>query len=206
MSLIIRLFIVLGLLYLIGLIQGVGSRKALNAREYITFDGETATVLKRNSAISEVLKVESIQKVEYKYNPAKVTYTGATVGGVTTGGFHTTNASYSEIPTGNSGRAYIKAKYPAKSPYLKEIILSTDELVESAKHNTTVSKFLKENKLILKYENEKTKLTDSENYVLREAISKGDQGLQYGITQRAYLEQQLTISDCNQIISWLSVN
>ena len=132
MSLIIRLFIVLGLLYLIGLIQGVGSRKALNAREYITFDGETATVLKRNSAISEVLKVESIQKVEYKYNPAKVTYTGATVGGVTTGGFHTTNASYSEIPTGNSGRAYIKAKYPAKSPYLKEIILSTDELVESA--------------------------------------------------------------------------
>ena len=66
--------------------------------------------------------------------------------------------------------------------------------------------FLKGHKLILKYENEKTKLTDSENYVLREAISKGDQGLQYGITKRAYLEQQLTISDCNQIISWLSVN
>lgn len=206
MDSILPLLMLLGIMGIACAVDAIKRKNIPNAIQYITFNGETATVLKRNAVISEVLKVESIQKVEYKYNPAKVTYTGATVGGVTTGGFHTTNASYSEIPTGNSGRAYIKAKYPAKSPYLKEIILSTDELVESAKNNATLAKFLKGNKLILKYENEKTKLTDSENYVLREAISKGDQGLQYGITQRAYLEQQLTISDCNQIISWLSVN
>ena len=180
------------------------SGPVINVDDYVTFEGGTATLLKRGKKlVNRSMRVEMIDKVDYKFNPEKITYTGATVGGVTTGGFHTTQASYSEVSTGNSGKAYIKITTLPDSPTLNEIILTNDELIESAKNNPRVAKFLQGNKLILKYENEKTKLTEEENYVLAEAIKTANQALQYGVTQRAFLEQQLTYSDCNQIILWL---
>lgn len=53
------------------------------------------------------LQVKRSSYLSYTYNPSETVYTGVTVGNVHTGGFHRTEASYSERET-SSGRGFIQ--------------------------------------------------------------------------------------------------
>ncbi len=54
------------------------------------------------------LSVQGSQTFSFTYNPSQTVYTGATVGGITTGGFHQTEATISERAH-SSGNAYLTA-------------------------------------------------------------------------------------------------
>ncbi len=56
-----------------------------------------------------VIEVKSSSITNMKYNPSQAVYTGATVGGITTGGVHYTQPSYS-MSSSNTSRGYIIAK------------------------------------------------------------------------------------------------
>lgn len=173
-------------------------------KQYILFDGETATLLKRGEEAVKTLFVEALDEVDYVFKPSELVYTGASVGGVSMGGFHTTEAHYQEKSLGATDRASIFCRYTDGNKIIKKIKLATPELVESAKENPKIKKFVKRNSLVLEYNTKDTKLTESEQYVLQRAIEEGNQALQYGVTQRAFIAKHLKKAECYDVINWLS--
>lgn len=177
----------------------------------ISFENETDTaiVTKRVRSNGWDIKVKQYTKRYTKYNPSKTIYTSATVGGVTTGGFHQTQATISSVGAGGSGGYYLQAKAPKKDEVLedeylmlKSIRLSAN-LVDEAKKDKRVSHLLQGNELVLRRKNKDTELTPEEKEILARAIRAGDIATQENITERAFAAQFLTKEECNNVLEWL---
>lgn len=167
-------------------------------------DTNSAKLLQRSETSASLLHIEQIQNTYTKYNPSKMVYTGATVGGVTTGGIHTTEAYLSTQAGPNSGRYHIYAKgHGRKVISIQKIELSKD-LLKEAKECKEISKFIVGNELVLKYNTPDTKLTREEQEILKKAIDTFDVALQENITQRAFIASMLTKEDCMAIKKWVS--
>ena len=69
------------------------------------------------------LNIKGSKTLSFTYNPSKTIYTGATVGGITTGGFHQTQASYTEHMH-STEKAYLEASSSGVSFEVFQIILS----------------------------------------------------------------------------------
>lgn len=171
---------------------------------------ESAKLYKRVGSNLNNMDIKQYTKTTTKYNPSKTVFTGAMVGGVMMGGFHQTDAYLSENSEGGSGAYYLRVKVPSEtelfeSEYiiLKSIIL-TDELAAQASNDKRVSKFLKGNTLVLKHEDSKAKLTDSEAYILKQSLESGNIAMRQNITQRAFFASQLTWQECYDIKDWIS--
>ena len=118
-------------------------------------------VLKAESKNASALKMEKHRRTSYKYNPATITYTGATVGGVTTGGFSYDEAHYTSKAEGFTGKYDLWYTDVDKKLHLVTDIELSKSLVTSAKKNKTVAQFLKDNTLHLKHEDAKSEHHDA---------------------------------------------
>lgn len=165
---------------------------------------KTAELFKRSDVSASYLSFAEHDISYTKYNPSQLVYTGATVGGIHTGGFHTTKAHYSSHSQGRAGKYYIYSKdHNGKVVIIQKIIL-TEELLEEASKSATIKKFIVGNCLELKYDTPETKLTAAEYDILRNATMSYDHATQLNITQRAFLASQLTRADCVAILNWVS--
>ena len=170
--------------------------------QYYTYDKATytLTLIERNySAFSKAIKVEPHRTVSYKYNPAELEYNGVTVGGVTTGGFHVNPASYSPSSMEKSGK-YQLVLMPGYN-VIKNIILPTG-LVAVAKNNRTLEKFLKKDRLELKYTGGDAEMTEYERSIMSHNMTSRPD-LFYNAANRALAAQALTKEDCEAIKYWL---
>ena len=77
-------------------------------------------------------------------------------------------------------------------------------MLKEAKSDPVISKFLKEDYIYLKKETADTKLTEEENYILRQAVNSNDYAMQQNITQRAFLATLLTKAEHDAIRNWIS--
>lgn len=197
-----------GLFATLGVASIVG-KKEMQERQYIVFDKESksATLLQRNAISSASFYIQPIDKVHYDFKPSELVYTGATVGGVTTGGFHTTEAHYREKSDGASGKALLLAKLRnGETVTIKKIHLSDEKLKEAAANDPRIKRFLKGNALVLEYSGKETELTKDESFLLKKAISTNNKAMQNYVTQRAFLAMQLTKEDCENIKNWVAGN
>ena len=121
-------------------------------------EDKTMTLYQRSKISYAAVHWDPLYEHDLKYNPSKTIYTGATSGGITMGGFHTTEAYYQERPAKKSGRyiAYLKF-HNGDRIYIKEIIL-VGKVLEEARKNSKISKFLKGDRLVLLNQNAKSKL------------------------------------------------
>lgn len=112
-----------------------------NEKEYLRYNGnDTVTILERCSGITAYLAVEQYRQSSYKFNPATATYTGVTVGGVTTGGWTVDEAHYSPEVGRYTGkynlfykeRRQIGGKWEADWHLINYVILS-DQDAKAAK-------------------------------------------------------------------------
>lgn len=72
---------------------------------------------------SPSISVEKGGSLQYTYNPSETVYTGVTVGNVHTGGFHQTQASYSER-VHRSGKGYVEISKGGKKFTLATVTMS----------------------------------------------------------------------------------
>jgi len=181
-------------------------KKQKENENYIIFneDTDSAKLLKRSEMSASLLTIETIQNTYTKYNPSKMVYTGATVGGVTTGGIHTTEAHLSTKVGGDSGKCHIIAKGKDKKIVEVKNIELSKELLSEAKKDKAISKFIVGDKLVLRYNTPDTKLTREENEILKRAIETFDTALQDNITQRAFIASMPTKEDCLAVKKWVS--
>lgn len=190
-------------------VANVIEKKEEQEKKYIVFNKESksATLLRRDAISSAIFHIQTIDKVHYDFKPSELVYTGATVGGVTTGGFHTTEAHYRERSDGASGKALLIAKFRnGETATIKKIHLSNEKLKEAAANDPRIKKFLKGNDLVLEYGGEETKLTKDEKFLLEKAIAEHNEAMQNYVTQRAFLATQLTKEDCENIKKWVAGN
>ena len=178
----------------------------------IEFDVKTdsAKLYKRVDANANNISIKEYTKTTTVYTPSKTVFTGAVSGSVMMGGFHQTKANLSTTSQGGSGAYYLRVKVPSETELfeneymsLKRIILS-DELATLASNDNRVSQFLNGNTLVLEHNDENTKMTDSEMYILRQAIETQDVAMQENITQRAFFAKQLTYKECSAVKDWIS--
>lgn len=188
----------------VAIFAGKNLKEGEERRHILNKGGKTAILYQRSAFSSSVFRIQRVHKVHYDFEPSKLVYTGATVGGITTGGLHTTQAHYKEVSEGTSGKAMLIAKFSDGETETIEIIhLANEKLVAEAANDPRVSRFLKGNDLVLKYSDEKSELTDDEKYVLKKAIAENNTAMQRYITQRAFLATQLTTEECKNIKRWI---
>lgn len=125
-------------------------KQAHEARQTMSYDSNTKclTVLERSPQLKEALTIEAAHDIIANYTPDRIIYTGATVGGITTGGFHTEKGGYSMSLGGKTGKYYLSYKFakyivtsnpdPRQSQYQSDIVsfvrLTTSDFEEAQNH------------------------------------------------------------------------
>lgn len=104
--------------------------------------------------------------------------------------------------TKKSEKYFLTVRFPHNDVNIVEIKLNDKTLAE-AKNNADIKKFISGDKLVLVYNNDDTKLTDNESYILGKAIEKNNRPLMEYTMQRANLARELTLPDCQKIVNWL---
>ena len=153
------------------------------------------------------LDIIELVDTKYKYNEEKLVYTGATVGGITMGGFHVEGGDYSKQKyfTGKYGlsrKCYINGE--AKVLVIDEIYLNSD-LLEKAK-DSHMKQYIdgKSNHILLCH-----KLSKETSRNLNAATLLGDASLDGAYNKMmsvARNEMSLTKEECIEIKTWLLRN
>ncbi len=138
----------------------------------------------------------------YSYHPTKVTYTGATVGGVHTGGFNVDGAHYTKSQS-KSGRCAIKFSYAtdAKEFVVFKIKLN-DRLLNEIRKNEAIKMYLDENDYLVLFNNNSSLSEDLSHYAANTFSSN-----QYAAMQAqsmAVSDKFLREEECKTIIKWLT--
>lgn len=164
---------------------------------FITLDSLTGSV---NFLLPNVVLQEHVS-TNYTYQDPKLVYTGATVGGVTTGGFHVEKGRYIENGrlTGKYGHF---VKIGNEHVYILRIYLNS-ELWKTAKSNRCMKKFIYNKNEYISLVHPHSKKTQEQ---LRLAASTGDtslDGLFASVQERATIEIYLTKDEAVKVRDWI---
>lgn len=196
--------LVIAVVYIGGrlIIGHIRSKKGEEQRKHYTFSQEdkTMTLFQRSQISYAAVHWEPLYEHDLKYNPSKTIYTGATSGGISMGGFHTTEAYYQEAPKKRSGRyiAYIQF-YDDTRLYIKEIIL-VGKVLDEAKRNAKIRKFLKGDRLVLLNQNAKSNL---DGKLSASDIANGGTVIQYAYMDSLKANVGITSAEVELINNWL---
>lgn len=185
--------------YIIGRIRGAKGEEQSKHYTYSEED-KTMTLFQRSKISYAAVHWEPLYEHDLKYNPSKLIYTGASSGGITMGGFHTTEAHYQERPTKRSGRyiAFIQFHDNTRL-YIKEIIL-VGEVLDEARNNPKISKFLKGDRLVLLNKKPKSKL---DGKLSASEIANGGTVIQHAYMDSLKANVGITSAEVEVINNWL---
>jgi len=178
-------------------IKGNGGREEINV--YRRPDGSVYYIYSKNTAQYEGapdLSVFAGGILSYTYHPSETIYTGASVGGVHMGGFHETEAYYSEKAI-SSDKGFIK-------------IPSLDFSVESFELSDSVIKAFRRTDIYKRYaSNGFIRAKDNSQSTLADATMKMSLGSGISATERMQMVsmaaemQRLPMSDCRNIVTFI---
>lgn len=179
-------------------------KKQTAAKDYLYYSTSTntLTVSARKPANANVIKVEEMVDYNLNYHPSKIVYTGATVGGIHTGGFHDAGNYYTL--DGTSTKKYhlvYKGAGVSSEEYcpIKTIKLDAS-LIEAAKKNPVISQYLKTGGILTLSNNVNSKYTEH----VGTAAKQGNVDLAMQLAKADYFNQQLSKEQCNAIKNWIS--
>lgn len=178
----------------------VAENPSVNAKEAtkdsMIYDAstQTLTVKARCAANRGALEIVADRDIKTKYEPKRLVYTGATVGGITTGGFHE-EGGYNYISSANKTGKY-NIYYIGELLPIQKIELS-NELVPQAK-KSEIKPFLNNHNAILL-------ITSSISSFTRLAIANGSP-LADKMMMEDLREGFPTLEKCEKIINWICGN
>ncbi len=175
-----------------------GTEKAKSQITFVEKD-KTLIVKERSSLNRNLLYISRYQETNLKYNPATATYTGATVGGVTTGGWDFQDAHYS-IQGGAITDKFILwyRKNDKESKIIEKIELSS-QLAELAQRDKALNRFMKGNTLYITKQSE-NKWGDLAAQTLK---NTGNYSLASDIAMKDYASTLLTKSEIKPIYDFI---
>ena len=87
-------------------------------RAKVTVKGNNLVIKTRHSSLKDAFEVNASREVNVSYTPDRYVYTGATVGGVTTGGVTKLDGGYSLSTGAKTGDYYLTYKYGQYNEFL----------------------------------------------------------------------------------------
>lgn len=169
---------------------------------YSYFSG-CLTVKRRSSSNIYLLSCERHQKSSYKYNNPKLTYTSATVGGVTTGGFSKTGGNYSvKNSDTDKGEILCKYLYWTRSGDIGTVSTDTVKKIRFAKElipavkESNIAKYLNEDNTI-------TLIKDNDSYAAAAVYGLGHTEAALNILATERLNNYLDFDACLEIYKWI---
>lgn len=127
--------------------KDIGEKNSARGAFYYEYSNRLH-VYKKSAIATKALKVEANHEVYYKDVPDKLIYTGATVGGVTTGGFHVQQGGISVQLGSKTGEYRISYKYAREDVNFKShaetiyFIELTDELMADARKDSVMKSLI----------------------------------------------------------------
>ena len=156
------------------------------------------------------LSITELANTNYTYNEERLVYTSATVGFVTTGGFHKEGGDYSSHRS-YTGKYGITEFDSIDNDYKKLLILNevylNSKLTKKAQKNSNIKKYItKDNHLYLLHA--MSQLTrETLNYASSAVCSNYSQyGAYNSLQNKAKTEMALTKAECIEIKDWLLSN
>ncbi|MBQ9838274.1 MAG: hypothetical protein IJO56_02075 [Oscillospiraceae bacterium] len=189
---------------LIPILSRYVSKQSANHKGEVIYytDINVFSIKARNSYVASFLEIAPEEKISVGYDPAKLTYTGVTIGAATVGNFNLQNES-ANLKSYRTGNFFLKFKDDEYYP-VKKIRLA-DNLLNEAKQNPFISQYLSGNELILwsvgrsMNESEKT----ATDYLTKqgdlESATKA-----FNIMSLSDSCSLLSRKDCEKIMKWLS--
>lgn len=168
----------------------------------LSYDKKSIIVSKRNAVFLKYITLVRYSYTQTKFHDAELVYTGATVGGVHTGGFHVNPATQTKGDRVMTDK-YDLYLYPYEI-YLNTIELESDALIDAQK-DLFISQFLQGNKLVLSHKNNMTSLEGS---IVRDSMTNPNASIQLKtagdfFAKKRYAETKLTKDECKKIRDWL---
>ena len=153
------------------------------------------------------LSISEICAYEYKDHAAKVVYTGATVGGVHMGGFHTENAykTVSDVKKTGFYDVWVKENdrgLASKKFCLQKIVLANEALVREAEADPLLAPYLEGNVLVLIGLD--TYMTESEQMFYEAALRSNNVNLYKTYTQEFEARQHLSKETAEAVIRFIT--
>lgn len=142
------------------------------------------------------ITVEAGQLYFYKYHPSKTVYTGASAGGIAMGGFHTTEAHYTQRKT-STEKGSIVIRYGKKTLEIKSITLAPEIAILFKRVPEYKTNFIN-NTVICRIANK-----DSDKLLTMSMYAK-DKGTQMEIASFAADETKIPFSKCEEIADILN--
>ena len=167
----------------------------------IDIDNNTLYVSECDPSIIDFLTIKEFIVEKYDYTPEKLTYTSATVGGITTGGIHKTESKITPHAAG-SGAFYIKYYYTPEciDITVNKIVLSSSLAEKASK--SKVGKYLTNNCFVIVKEKEESN-TAGALYNLLD--SKEGSTLVMNALSVEETSRYSSHEKCQEIISWLTM-
>ena len=157
---------------------------------------------KRTISNRQILKPSKERFINIKDHPAELVYTGVTIGGVTTGGFHV-NEAYQTASLGEATGVYHLYLRGITSDTLIRTIEIPPDMVDSAKADPIVSQFLNGTTITLKH-NDYIYIPE----IIRESAASlqrsGNYNAAFQLLRPYTGKQELTKKECKAIIAWMS--
>lgn len=158
------------------------------------------SITKRAPELSELIYVREYIFTDLSYNDPTLVYTGATVGGVTTGGFHVEGGDYDQ-KLSRSGKYQLVYKDPiSKTESVINGIKLPQLLISSAAGDYKISKYL-DGDMIVPFSKEK--MNDAFAKLARDSVASGNMAMAFSAAQRANIDKLLTQDECSSIKQWL---
>ena len=167
--------------------------------KYVKYDEKEKTlyVFMRDSKAIGSITIKQFEYDYFKLNPAELVYTGATVGNITTGGFHINPAYYSvgfaektdkfELHYGNSG-------------VIKKICCSFD-----VGNSKKIKKYkVDDYTLLLENTPKQKKINEGQAEQMAKALRNEDYTAMSILAKDSILEKKLSYTECQNVLLWLS--
>ena len=171
------------------------------AKALITFvENDELLIVKECSSLNKnLLYISRYQETHLKYNPATATYTGATVGGVTTGGWDFQEAHYSIQGGAITDKFILWYRKNDKESKIVEKVELSSQLAELAKKDKALRQFLKGNTLYI------TKQSENKwgNLAAQTLKNTGNYNLASDIALKDYASTLLTKSELMPIYDFI---
>jgi len=188
------------------LIERGRDNKKSSAKNNLSYNkgNNTLTLKARRPENANVVKVEEMVNYSMKYHPSEIVYTGATVGGVHTGGFHEAGNYYS---VNGSGTQKYQLVYTGigvdQGDYCPVSVIKLDApLIQEARKNPAISRYLKSDGSLVLSNETASKYGDH----MKTAAAQGNTALVMQMAKADYFNQQLSRDQCNTIKNWLCAN
>ena len=181
--------------------------RALSSVMSVDKEKRMITLHERSNLLNKVISIKPVYESYLKYNPLEITYTGATVGGVSMGGFHTSGNDYSTKLGGKSGKFQLCARVTKAITSEDEYVFFdkirlTSVLAQQAADNRVVSKYLRGTTLVLENIVE-DKLASTKQDIATKAASDRDWQTLSLMANDRRIATALTREECQCIYDWV---